>query len=128
MEFGANMRTILVIGVLSALSGTIIGAALAYVQVGSPREVAAEIGGQPDPTPTNVAVAGEFPRIKVDQLEYDFGKMQRGTEQSHRFKISNAGDAPCNVRVYPILSAASDKSVLDISSSNSSSSNSPSSS
>ena len=88
------MRTILVIGVLSALSGTIIGAALAYVQVGSPREVAAEIGGQSGPTPTDVAVAGEFPRIEVDQLEYDFGKMQRGTEQSHRFKISNEGDAP----------------------------------
>ena len=46
MEFGANMRTILVIGVVSALSGTIIGAALAYVQVGFPRKVAAEIGGQ----------------------------------------------------------------------------------
>ena len=98
------MRTILVIGVVSALSGTIIGAALAYVQVGFPRKVAAEIGGQAGPTPTDVAVAGEFPRIVVDQLEYDFGKMQRGTEQSHRFKISNEGDLLSNVIMFVFAS------------------------
>ena len=88
------MRSIIVVIVLSALSGSIIGAALAYVQVGFPREGMAEIGDGPATVATDVAVAGEFPRVQVDQLEYDFGKMQRGTEQSHRFKISNAGNAP----------------------------------
>ena len=69
------MRSIIVVIVLSALSGSIIGAALAYVQVGFPREVVADSSDGPAAVATDVAVVDEFPRVQVDELEYDFGRM-----------------------------------------------------
>ncbi len=33
------------------------------------------------------------PRVVTDQVSYDFGKMERGSTQSHSFTISNEGDS-----------------------------------
>ncbi len=37
------------------------------------------------------------PRMVVDALNHDFGRVTQGDKVSHRFKISNEGDAPLNI-------------------------------
>jgi len=37
------------------------------------------------------------PRLEVDAIHHDFGPVVQGTKVSHRFKLSNTGDAPLNI-------------------------------
>jgi hypothetical protein len=92
MRFGS----ILVIGLIAAIVGGIVGGAVAYVEVRSDLGPIAELPGEK-------VVAKDFkgeklPRAEVDETHYNFGTMQRGTKKSHRFVIRNTGDAPLKVR------------------------------
>jgi Protein of unknown function (DUF1573) len=88
------MRIVSVI-VLSAIIGTAVGAALAYVEV-RPGAVAPPVA-RPIETPSP---PGESePRVSVDGPQFDFGTMQRGTTMSHDFLFHNTGHGPLTLRV-----------------------------
>ncbi|HEY2760577.1 MAG TPA: DUF1573 domain-containing protein, partial [Pirellulales bacterium] len=81
--------------VLSAIFGTAVGGALAYVEVRP---------GIPGPPPTSPVQTppppGESePRVSVDGRQFDFGTMQRGTTMSHEFVFHNIGRGPLTLRV-----------------------------
>jgi Protein of unknown function (DUF1573) len=88
------MRIVTVI-VSSAIVGTTIGAALAYVDVwpGDVRPRPAHTTESPQaPGPSE-------PRVQVDSPHFDFGTMQRGTTKSHEFEFRNVGHGPLTLRV-----------------------------
>ena len=39
-----------------------------------------------------------MPLLKIDQMTHQFGEMQRGAERSHKFEVSNTGNAPLELR------------------------------
>jgi hypothetical protein len=88
------MKIVTVI-VFSAIVGTAVGAALAYVEVrpgASALPVARSTESPPSPGPAD-------PRVEVDGPHYDFGTMQRGTKKSHEFGFRNIGHGPLTLRV-----------------------------
>jgi Protein of unknown function (DUF1573) len=88
------MRIVSVI-VSSAIVGTAVGAALAYVEVrpGAQRPRVVRPAETPPPP-------GESePRVSVDGPQFDFGTMQRGTSLSHEFVFHNVGHGPLTLRV-----------------------------
>jgi hypothetical protein len=89
------MRTFTVI-VASAVTGVVVGAAMAYIEV-------RPSAGVPSPrTATSDRQGGDAdaPRVEVEGGNtYHFGQMQRGTSKSHEFILKNAGAAPLSVRV-----------------------------
>ena len=88
------MRIISVI-VSSAIVGTAVGAALAYVEVqpGAPRPPVKRSTESP------AAPGPSEPRVQVDGPHFDFGTMQRGTTKSHDFTFHNVGHGPLTLRV-----------------------------
>jgi len=80
---------------VSAIVGSAIGGALAYVEVrpgaGISNRPAPQAGSVPGPT-------GVDPVIEVDQANYQFGTMQRGTTKSHEFVVRNTGESPLTLR------------------------------
>lgn len=90
------MRVLPVV-LVSAVIGVGVGAALAYVEV-TPY-------GQSSPMPRPAAdllaplPGSSEPRVEVDEPQYDFGTMQRGTTKSHAYVLRNVGQAPLTLRV-----------------------------
>jgi hypothetical protein len=75
-----------------------MGAAVAYVEVRSDAEHLAD--NLQSATSRPVAEApGNVPRVAVDEPHYQFGRMERGREQSHDFVIRNVGAAPLTLKV-----------------------------
>ena len=81
----------------SVVVGSSLGAALAYVSVGTvappidPAEFLADAGPVEPPVSEQ---SGPQARARVDEPEYKFDKMQRGTSRSHTFLVHNDGDLP----------------------------------
>jgi hypothetical protein len=50
-------------------------------------------------TRPKVAEAGPFPKAVMDEIKFDFGRMQTGETRTHKFTIRNEGDAPLEVVV-----------------------------
>jgi hypothetical protein len=89
---------ILPVVVSSALVGVAIGAAVAYVEVRPDAESVAKnlSDDTAKPTPPTQQDAA---RVEVDNPHYQFGRMERGREQSHDFVIRNVGTAPLTLKV-----------------------------
>jgi hypothetical protein len=83
--------------IVSALTGTFVGAAIAYVRVVNDGE-AADIASQ-DLQPPTLATAGDAPRVQIDEPHFHFGTMERGRTRSHRFEVKNVGTAPLTLQV-----------------------------
>src|SRR5262245_19147029 len=81
-----------------ALVGVLVGAALAFVEVRLDEDAISRLPGDfNDPA---VEKAKELaPRIAIDEANYQFGSMQRGTHKSHEFTIRNIGQSPLKLRV-----------------------------
>jgi hypothetical protein len=90
------MRILTVI-IVSAITGTLVGAAMAYIGVINDGEVG-EIVAQSLQAST-AAPAGDAPRIQVDEPHFNFGTMERGRTRSHRFEVKNVGNAPLSLQV-----------------------------
>jgi Protein of unknown function (DUF1573) len=88
---------ILTVMIVSALTGTLVGAALAYVGVINDGEVA-EIASQ-DLQSATLITTGDAPRVQIDEPHYHFGTMERGRTRSHRFEVKNVGNAPLRLQV-----------------------------
>lgn len=50
-----------------------------------------------DKTPAGVSDAKAKPVIRVQELTYDFGQIQEGTEVSHDYIVKNEGNAALNI-------------------------------
>jgi len=81
-----------------AVIGIVVGGALGYVEVRSDRDAISLLPGESANPALDGAVA-DAPRVQVDQPQFDFGNMQRGTTRSHEFTIRNVGKAPLKLRV-----------------------------
>jgi hypothetical protein len=95
------MRIPLVI-LVSALLGLLVGAAVAYVEIGSTDVIAvvqSQSGSPQSPTIASSNSAEKHPRVQVDEPHFQFGSMLRGSSMSHRFEVKNVGDAPLTLRV-----------------------------
>jgi hypothetical protein len=90
------MRILTVI-IVSAITGTLVGAAMAYIGVINDGEVG-EIVAQ-NLQASTAAPAGDAPRIQVDEPHFHFGTMERGRTRSHRFEVKNVGNAPLSLQV-----------------------------
>ena len=92
---------ILSIILISAVVGTLVGGAMAYVGVAT--------DGKFMPTPSATSARDEqrpslptdelAPRIQVDNPNFQFGTMQNGTKKSHTFVVKNVGKTPLTIRV-----------------------------
>lgn len=89
---------ILAVVLVSALAGTLVGGAVAYVQVSSDL-LAVGVPGDKVTAMPKLPSDASYPRVKVDQTTYDFGTMQQGTKKAHRFVLKNTGAAPLTFRV-----------------------------
>ena len=87
------MRIVSVI-VSSAIVGTVVGVALAYVEVRPGAQVRV-----PQPVKTSSPPGAAEPRVSVDGPQFDFGTMQRGTTKSHEYIFHNVGHGPLTLRV-----------------------------
>jgi hypothetical protein len=88
------MRILSVI-VSSALVGTLVGVAVAYVEVRSGTQKL----DVPQPVKTSATPSGSDPHVVVDGPHYDFGTMQRGTTKEHEYVFHNTGKGPLTLRV-----------------------------
>jgi Protein of unknown function (DUF1573) len=94
------MRIPIVI-LVAAIIGTLVGGAIAYVEVTRsaavvpllPRTAGKLSTGQSAPAVEKV------PRVQIDEPHFQFGSMQRGTSKSHRFEVKNIGGAPLTLTV-----------------------------
>ncbi len=91
------MKTLLRLIVCSALAGTVLGAAVAYVEV----RPWAVVDLSPAAQTHNPPPAGETgsPRAELPETTYKFGNMERGAKMNHAFKIRNVGAQPLQVAV-----------------------------
>jgi hypothetical protein len=87
---------ILTVMVVALVVGTVVGGAIAYVDVltdgQATRPLADKVQSLPSPT-------GDAPRIQIDEPHYHFGTMERGRTRSHRFEVKNVGNAPLKLQV-----------------------------
>jgi len=94
------MRIVSII-LISAVAGTIVGCALAYVGVatdGQYIDLGSDSTARSDrqsPRPPDE----DAPRIEIDDADFQFGSMQAGTKRSHTFIVKNTGKAPLTIRV-----------------------------
>ena len=80
----------------AAIVGTLVGGAVAYVEVRSDVDPVNELPGE-----LQVAARASneaLPKAEVVEPHFNFGTMQRGTTKSHEFEIRNAGVAPLKLR------------------------------
>jgi hypothetical protein len=91
------MRVLSVI-IVAALIGTLVGGAVAYVQVSVDRNTTNLPGEKATDIfalPTDVSA----PRVVVDESDFNFGTMQEGRRKSHTFMFKNVGAAPLTLKV-----------------------------
>jgi hypothetical protein len=87
---------ILSILLISAVVGTALGAAVAIVE--EKRNVSRAVA--PEPAAAKALLPGDkAPRVQVDEPDFNFGKMQRGTTKSHEYVIKNVGQQPLKLSV-----------------------------
>ena len=89
---------ILTIIVISAVIGTLVGGAIAYVDLLTDNVSTAPV---PSTAPSSIAVATDekVPRVQVAEPHHQFGTIERGRTKSHRFEVKNVGTAPLRLRV-----------------------------
>lgn len=98
------MKPTLVLTVLAALAGTLVGAAWTTYDLG--RGAGQHSGPPPvldahtnDPLMPPLAPAGgPQPRVAVEQAEFDFGVLEREAESRHSFVFRNEGEYPLELR------------------------------
>ncbi len=100
---------IVVLSIIAVAVGLAIGSAVANFRVGSSEDFdlyrsyrlldAKPVTGGARADLAAPSVARGVPSFSVDETKYDFGEMQRGSEQSRTFTVTNKGDAPLSVRV-----------------------------
>jgi len=91
---------ILTLILMGVVAGTLVGGAVAYVEVRADRDAIAGVnGGKGAIKP--LAPDAKVPKIEVDQVNFNFGSMQRGTTKSHEFIIRNVGNAPLKLEKGP---------------------------
>jgi Protein of unknown function (DUF1573) len=83
-----------VLGIIlaAALFGSLVGGAVAYVEVRNDVDPLTELPG--DLQIAQRATNEPVPKAQAAESHYDFGTMQRGTTKSHDFEIRNTGAAP----------------------------------
>lgn len=92
--------------VASLAIGAGLGAALAYVEVGTVETALAPplregegldlmIGDGAGPAAPGI----QGPSAEIDSVTYDFGTMQRGSTETHEFQFTNTGTAPLTIEV-----------------------------
>jgi hypothetical protein len=91
------MKTLLKLIVCSALTGMVLGAAVAYVEV-RPWAVIELSPVLQTHTPAP-ADGSELPRAELPETTYEFGNMERGAKMNHAFKIRNVGAQPLQMEV-----------------------------
>lgn len=88
------MRLLLLIG-LSLVVGGALGATIAYREVGPTHDVGVALpSGEGDAGPRLAT-----PEFHIDAYTYDFGTMERGSELSHTFTVTNTGMQPLHISV-----------------------------
>ncbi|TWT86288.1 hypothetical protein Mal64_38280 [Pseudobythopirellula maris] len=87
--------------IVSALAGVVAGAALGYSRAAPQAHEAADSSAHVSSSSPAAASLppDETPRVEVDQANYNFGKMQRGSTESHEFVFTNSGTAPLYLEV-----------------------------
>ena len=61
--------------------------------VAPPRPDKKDEGAEEDPVPPPLKESGPYPKVKVGQTTFGFGRMQVGTTMQHEFRIENEGEA-----------------------------------
>jgi hypothetical protein len=77
---------------VAAIVGSLVGGAVAYVELRADVDPLNELPG--DTIASSNARNEPVPRAEAVEPIFDFGTMQRGTKKSHEFTIKNVGDAP----------------------------------
>lgn len=80
---------------MAAIVGSLVGGAVAYVELRADANPLNELPGDTNVSPT--AKNQPVPRAEAVEPTYNFGTMQRGTKKSHEFTIKNVGDAPLKI-------------------------------
>lgn len=62
-----------------------------------PEQVATPVVADAQATPQDAATPGGTPRIEINDTEFDFGEVWKGTPAKETFKIKNVGDAPLTI-------------------------------
>ncbi len=89
---------ILSVMIVAALAGTLVGGAVAYVQVSSD-PIATGLPGEMPTKALALPTDDSVPRAQVDEPDFNFGTMQQGRRKSHTFVFKNLGLAPLKLRV-----------------------------
>jgi len=83
------MRAVLLIIVLSLVSGVVLGVSISWYQTRNHGQSL----GQESAAPKLAPVGEPQPRAVIDRIDHDFGAMERGTQGSHTFEVRNEGEA-----------------------------------
>jgi Protein of unknown function (DUF1573) len=89
---------VLSVMIVAALVGTLVGGAVAYVQVSADRN-ASNLPGEKVRDVFALPTDASAPRAVVDQADFNFGTMQQGRRKSHTFVFKNEGAAPLTLNV-----------------------------
>lgn len=92
------MRSVLLLILVSAVVGLVLGAALGYYQA-RPWALGdhAEFQAQSDVDLSSADTAES--QFEVPEKVFNFGKMERGTTMTHAFKIVNTGESSLSIQV-----------------------------
>lgn len=82
----------------SAIVGTAAGAVWGYLET-RPPALPGEDAGVASLIGPNGDIADGTAHIEIDNQEYNFGRMQRGTKRSHKFVITNTGGASLHLEL-----------------------------
>jgi hypothetical protein len=77
---------------VAAIVGSLVGGAVAYVELRADNDPLNELPGDTIASAKNKDQP--VPRAEAVEPTFEFGTMQRGTKKSHEFTIKNVGEAP----------------------------------
>jgi hypothetical protein len=83
------MRAVLLTIVLSLVSGVVLGVSISWYQTRNHGQSL----GQEFAAPKLAPVGEPQPRAVIDQIDHNFGAMERGAQGSHTFEVRNEGEA-----------------------------------
>ena len=92
------MRSILLLILVSAVVGLVLGAALGYYQA-RPWAIGDHADFRAQSNVNISSTTGQETLFEVPEKVFNFGKMERGTTMSHAFKIVNTGESPLSIEV-----------------------------
>ena len=91
------MRSLLLLILISAVIGLVLGAALGYYEA---RPWAVIELDQIETKPIKKSAAEENQvKFEIPEKIFNFGKMERGTTMTHAFKVINTGETPLSIEV-----------------------------